>query len=162
MRVYLPATLPLLAAWLRAGAAPPGPGYAVTPALREWYREGEEEELEYAAAVAAARAALDLLAADVEAPRRRVVLAVDVADLDVAPGGTVRAAVTAAAPMPVAAWASALVDDEDAQSVVSAAVTSLGAAGAGDDDAAFAVAEAEATELGWWAVQELPHLLEPE
>jgi hypothetical protein len=41
---------------------------------------------------------------------------------------------------------------------VSAAATALGAASVGDEDAAFAVDEADATELGWYAVQELPHL----
>jgi 2C-methyl-D-erythritol 2,4-cyclodiphosphate synthase len=61
--------------------------------------------------------------------------------------------------VPTTAWASALVDDEEADVIVSAAATALGAAAAGDVDAAFAVEEADATELGWWAVQELPHLL---
>ncbi|MDQ1706671.1 MAG: hypothetical protein QOF18_3037, partial [Frankiaceae bacterium] len=59
MRVYLAATLPLLRQWLAAGQAPPGPGHAVTPALREWYREGSQEEMEYVAQLAAGRAALD-------------------------------------------------------------------------------------------------------
>lgn len=159
MRVYLPATLPLLSAWLASGAAPPSSGYAVTPALREWYREGNEEELEYAAQLAAARGSLDLLAADVDAPRRRVVIATDVPDLDVAPLGIPRAAVMTGVAVPVDRWASAMVDAQDSEAVVSAAVTALGAAVAGDADAAFVVDEAEATELGWWAVQELPHLL---
>jgi hypothetical protein len=159
MRVYLPATLPLLAAWLAAGQAPPGTGCAVTPALREWYREGGQEEMEYAAQLAAARAALDLLADDVDAARRRVVVAADVADLDVAALGSPRASVTIGVPVPVSQWASAFVDDPESEAVVSAAVTSLGAAAAGDDDAAFALDEAEATELLWWAVQELPALV---
>lgn len=162
MRVYLPATLPLLARWLEAGAAPPGPGCAVTPALREWYREGDQEELEYVAQMAAARAALELLAADPAAPRRRVVVAADVADADVAVLGDVgaaRAAVAVGAAVPASAWASGLVDAEDADVVVGAAATALGAAAAGDPDAAFAVDEAEATELGWYDVSELPYLL---
>lgn len=161
MRVYLPATLPLLTRWLAAGSAPPGPGCAVTPALREWYREGDLDELEYAAQLAAARAALDLLAADPEVPRRRVVVAADVADVDVAATGDAgdrRAEVAVGAVVPVSAWAGAFVDDEEADVVVSAAVTALGAAAAGDDDAAFALDEAEATELGWYDVTELPHL----
>ena len=161
MRVYLPATIPMLARWLAAGQAPPGTAYAVTPALREWYREGGEEELEYAAQLAAARASLDLLADDVDAPRRRVVVAADVTDLDVAPLGEPRAAASLGVAVPLSHWASALVDDDDSEAVVSAAVTALGAAAAGDDDAAFLVDEAEATELGWWAVQELSDLLAP-
>lgn len=159
MRVYLAATLPLLQQWLAAGQAPPGPGQAVTPMLREWYREGSEEEMEYVAQLAAARAALDLLDADPEARRLRVVVAADVADLDVAidePAG--RSAVVVGVPVPVERWASALVDDGEAESVVSAAVTALGAAAAGDDDALFALDEAASYELGWYAVQELPTL----
>lgn len=159
MRVYLPATLPLLGRWVADGQAPAGPGQAVTPALREWYREGDMEEMEYVAQLAAGRASLDLLDADVDAPRRRVVLAVDVPDLDVAPDPDAgRSAVVVGVAMPRSTWASALVDDEDAEAVVSAAVTSIGAAAAGDDDAAFALDEAAATELGWYAVQELEHL----
>jgi hypothetical protein len=159
MRVYLAATLPLLTRWLDAGQAPPAEAHAVTPGLREWYREGGEEELEYVAQLAAGRASIDLLAADVEAPRRRVVLAADVPDLDVAVGGVARPAVVIGVPVPVAWWSSALVDDEESEAVVSAAVTAVGAAAAGDDDAAFLLDEAGATELAWYAVQELPHLL---
>ena len=159
MRVYLPATMPLLAGWLAAGQATPGPGAAVTPALREWYREGDADELEYAAQQVAARLSLELLADDPGAPRRRVVVAADVADADVAVLDDPRGTVSIGAAVPVSAWASALVDDEEADVVVSAAATALGAAAAGDDDAAFAVDEADATELGWYAVQELPHLL---
>ena len=159
MRVYVPATLPLLRSWLDAGRMPPGRGFAVTPALREWYREGDEEEMEYVAQLAACRAALDLLDADPEARRLRVVVAGDVADADVAADETAgRAGVVVGAAVPVSDWASALVDDEEAESVVSAAVTALGGAAAGDDDAAFAVDEAAAHELGWFAVQELPRL----
>ena len=84
MRVYLPATLPLLAEWHLAGHAAPGLAGAVTPGLREWYREGDADELEYAAQRVAARLSLEMLAADPGAPRRRVVLAVDVPDADVA------------------------------------------------------------------------------
>lgn len=158
MRVFIPATLPLLSAWLAAGQAPPGRAFAVTPGLREWYREGDAEELEYAAQVAAARGSLALLADDPAVARRRVVVAADVADLDVAGGGDDRAAVSVGVPVPVADWAAGFVDDEEADVVVSAAATALGAAGLGDDDASFAVDEADATELGWYGVQELQSL----
>jgi hypothetical protein len=167
MRVYLAATLPMLQQWLAAGQAPPGPAQAVTPALREWYREGSQEEMEYVAQLAAGRASLDLLDADPDARRLRVVVAADVADLDVVPraqGDSAvdepagRSAVVVGMPVPVSTWASALVDEEDAESAVSAAVTALGAAAAGDEDAQFALDEAASYELGWYAVQELPHL----
>ncbi len=82
MRVYLPATLPVLAGVLRAAEIGPAPvqAYTVTPALREWYASADMEELEYAALMYAARASLRLLRADPDAPRRRVVLAADVPD----------------------------------------------------------------------------------
>ena len=159
MRVYLAATLPLLQQWLAAGQAPPGAAQAVTPSLREWYREGSEEEMEYVAQLAAGRAALDLLDADPDARRLRVVVAADVADLDVAPDpDSGRSAVVVGVPLPTTSWASALIDEEDAESIVSAAVAALGAAVAGDDDAMFALDEAASRELGWYAVQELSQL----
>jgi len=158
VRVYLPATLPLLRAWLDAGRAPGGTAYAVTPALREWYREGGEEEMEYVATQAAARGSLALLAAEPMDPRRRVVLAADVADADVAVLGEPRAAVAVGAPVELSTWASALVDDEDADGVVSVAASALTRAELGDDDAKFAVDEADAYELAWYAVQEIPTL----
>jgi hypothetical protein len=80
MRVYLPSTLSDLAVILRARQIQPGAAYAVTPALREAYASGDQEELEYVALTQAARASLRLLVADPQAPRRRVVLAVDVDD----------------------------------------------------------------------------------
>jgi hypothetical protein len=48
MRIYIPATLPRLREIVEAGGLPPGfLAYAVTPALREWYTDGDVEELEY-------------------------------------------------------------------------------------------------------------------
>lgn len=159
MRVYLPATVPMLRAWMSAGTATPsGLAYAVTPSLREWYREGDAEELEHAAASLAAVAALDLIAADAEAPARRVVLAADVADDDCAPELDERGGLRLREPVPAAKWASALIDDEGAATAVGAAVALLRDPSASADDVDFALGETEATELGWYAVQELPFL----
>jgi hypothetical protein len=162
MRVYLPSTLAGLARVLSAGQIGPAPmsGYAVTPALREWYAEGDTEELEYAAMAAAARASLRLLAADPGAPPRRVVLAVEV------PQGAVqyvrqdddRALVQVNAPILVRDIAAGHVDDEDAADDVRAAVKALPAADAGDEDALFTVEGAEGHELMWYATQELGDL----
>ena len=74
MRVFLPSTLPALAEVLRAGQvgsadSGPQPGYAVTPALREAYASGDEEELEYSALTEAARASLRMLASEPKPPR---------------------------------------------------------------------------------------------
>jgi hypothetical protein len=160
MRVYLPATIPLLRDWLAAGTAVAGSAaYAVTPSLREWYREGDAEELEHAASSLAAVAALGLLAADAGASPRRVVLAVDVADDEGSPDHHERGAVRLRGAVPSARWASALVDDAAAEPAVSAAVRLLRDPAASPDDVDFALGEAEAAELGWYAVQELPFLL---
>ncbi|WP_067824770.1 DUF6912 family protein [Actinomadura kijaniata] len=166
MRVYLPATLPLLAEIHTARRIGPAPltGYAVTPALREWYAEGDQEELEYAAMTAAARASLRLLAPELDrgpgAPARRVVLAVEVPDQDVETvyGDEERARVRLTAEVPWKKVASGHVDDPDAEADVRAAVAALAAADAGDEDAAFTVDGAEGHELMWYATQELGDL----
>jgi hypothetical protein len=174
MRVFLPSTLPALAEALRAGqvesstgsstGADPGqqPGYAVTPALREAYASGDEEELEYAALTEAARASLRMLAGNPAAPPRRVVLAAEIpADqvkLDVRDREPARVLVTAA--IPIGKLASAHVDDTVAGTDVRAAAEALDAADAGDEDARFTVDGAEGHELGWFATQELSYLAE--
>jgi hypothetical protein len=158
MRVYLPSTLPGLARVLQAGQIDPVTAYAVTPALREAYSSGDTEELEYVALLAAARASLGLLAADPQAPSRRVVLAAEVPDA-AAIAAEHPAAVTIADPVPITKLADAHVDDAEAAQAVAKAVAALPAAEAGDEDAEFDVDEAEGHELAWYATQELPHLL---
>ena len=159
-RVYLPTTLAGLRGALEAGSVDAGTGYAVTPALREWYAEGDLEELEYAASNAAARASLRLLAAGDGAPPRRVVLAVELPDDAVRPAPDVdRAAVRIAAPVPWRVVESALVDDPSAVDDVRRAVAALSAADSGDDDATFTVDSVDDHELGWYAVQELSALV---
>ncbi|MGN6472210.1 MAG: DUF6912 family protein [Mycobacteriales bacterium] len=161
MRVYLPATVPLLRSWLAADAAVAvGPAFAVTPSLREWYREGDAEELEHAASLLAAAASLDLIAVDAEAPPRRVVLAVDVPDTEAIADHDERGALRLRGPVPSARWGSALVDDLEAEPAVSAAVSLIRDPAASADDVDFAIGEAEAAELGWYAVQELRFLLD--
>ncbi|MFE2249618.1 DUF6912 family protein, partial [Streptomyces lavendulae] len=110
-----------------------------------------------------AEASLRLLAADADAPRRRVVVAVDVDDkaasavpgVDEATLGQV--ALAAAVRLKVAA--AVHVDADDATEDVAAAAAALPAADAGDDDARFTVDGAEDHELLWFGVQEIPGLL---
>jgi hypothetical protein len=156
MRVYLPSTLPALADVLREGAVSPAPvrGFAVTPALREAYASGDEEELEYIAMLAAARESLRLLRADPDAPPRRVVLAADAEATWIAYDDE-PAAVVISGLVPLAVLASGHIDDPDAEPDIAAAVTAIAAADAGDEDAAFAVDSAEGHELAWYATQEL-------
>ena len=68
VRVYVPATVPMLAQ-LREQGLSGAEAHAVTPTLREWYAEGDEEELEYVAFTRAAQDALLLLRQDPSAPR---------------------------------------------------------------------------------------------
>ncbi|MFI5616963.1 DUF6912 family protein [Streptomyces sp. NPDC051567] len=165
MRVYVPLTLPGLAAAHQAGELGPAPlrAYAVTPGLREWYVSEDLEELEYAALGRAAAASLRLLAEDPDAPRRRVVVAVDVADraatavpaLDEATLGQV--ALADAVRLAVAA--AVHLDADDAEADVAAAARALPAADGGDEGAGRTVDAAEDHELLWFGVQEIPGLL---
>ncbi|MEV5171865.1 hypothetical protein AB0L10_12435 [Streptomyces flaveolus] len=167
MRVYVPLTLPALAEAYKTGELGTGPfvAYAVTPALREWYLSEDIEELEYAALGRAALASLRLLAADPDAVRRRVVVAVDVpegaasADPDRALEPAALGEVTVKVTVPLAKAASVHVDAEDAEPDVAAAAGALEAADGGDDDAQFVVDGADDHELLWYATQEIPNLV---
>ncbi|MFJ4541611.1 DUF6912 family protein [Streptomyces tibetensis] len=167
MRVYVPLTLPGLAEAYKTGELGSGPvvAYAVTPGLREWYVSDDIEELEYAALGRAALASLRLLAAEPEAPRRRVVIAVDVADRAVSadpdrgPDPSALGEVRVAGPVPLGKAASVHVDATDAQADVTAAAEALPAADDGDDDAQFVVDGAEDHELLWFATQEIANLV---
>ncbi len=168
MRVYVPTTLNGLAAAHPGGALEQSAAYAVTPALREWYVSDDLEELEYAALNRAAQSSLRLLAADPGAPRRRVVLALDVPDAAVRPfaGDEYQdqaslGQVLLTGPVPLAKAAAVHADpaDEDVVEDVAAAVAAITAADAGDQDAQFTVDGAEDHDLLWFATQEITALL---
>lgn len=164
MRVYLPATLPELARLLREDGIGRAPvrGFAVTPALREWYASGDLEELEYVAMTHAARASLRLLLDDPDAPRRRAVLAAEVPQEHIRAGNGFEepAVIEITSRVPLAWVVSVHIDDPLAAGDVQAAVAALPAAEKGDEDARFTVDGAEGHELLWYATQELPHLEE--
>jgi hypothetical protein len=163
MRVYLPSTLAELAPALVAGEIGPAPlaGFAVTPALREWYASGDLEELEYMAMTLAARVSLRLLHANPAAPKRRVVLAAELADRDVVAknGLDTPGLVEVMLPVSLTLVVSGHVDAAVAAADIAAAATALPAADAGDDDAKFIVDGAEGHELLWYATQELIYLI---
>lgn len=163
MRVYLPSTLTALRRLLDTGQVgdPPLPAYAATPALREWYAEGDDEELEYAALTLAARASVRLLDADPDAVRRRVVVVADVPDQGVDPAAHVdRAAVRVRDHVSLTMVQAVHVDDPLAVPDVTVAADAVSAADLGSEEAAFAVEQAEGHELQWYATQEIGPLLE--
>jgi len=163
VRVYLPATTTVLRTLVEESRLPgPFTAFAVTPALRQFYAlseaEADEEELEYAALLAAARASLRLIDIDPGAARRRVVVAADVPDSSVAPlddPDTDRGAARVDADIRVADVASAHIDGTEAEDDVRAAVGVVLEADLGSDDAQFVVDQAEGHELAWYATQEI-------
>jgi hypothetical protein len=167
VRIYLPATLPGLTAAGIGSQRPPSQvevaqagsrACAVTPSLREWYREGDIEELEYAALTRAALGSLRLLAEI--GGDRRVVLAADVADNAVAfDADDDPAAVRVLAAMNLDRVVCAHVDDPSAAADVVAALAVLDAADRGDADAQFVIDGLDDHELQWYAVQEIAFLL---
>ena len=161
IRVYLPATLPLLTALRDRGELAAAEAHAVTPALREWYAEGDEEELEYVAFTRAAQAALRLLRHDPRAPRRRVVVSADVstAGMIVLDRELGSSAVRLTAPVPLGTVAAIHVDAPEAESDVAAAAEVVDEALAGDPDAQFTVDGAEDHDLAWYAAGELDDLI---
>lgn len=161
VRVYIPATMPMLGILHSERSLTAPVGHGVTPELREWYAEGDEEELEYVAFTRAAQAALRLLRADHTAPRRRVVVSADL------PADAVRrmeldlgsSALQLTAPVPLRAVAAIHVDSPDAAPDIAAAADVVEQALAGDPDAQFTVDGAEDHELEWYDVSELDTLV---
>ncbi|MEV0245380.1 hypothetical protein AB0H76_02190 [Nocardia sp. NPDC050712] len=175
MRVYIPATVPMLRALVADREIFPlgATAFAVTPALREAYASGDDEELAEVAMMEAARASLRLLAGESEdaaesaagadAPGRpiyrRAVIAADV------PGARHRpdlddAVVKLAGPVSYNQIASVHVDLAEAEPQVAKAVDVIDAADMGDTDAEFVLGDAEDHQLAWYAAQELPFLLD--
>jgi type II secretory pathway component HofQ len=163
MRVYLPATTTTLRELVDTGELGPAPltGFAVTPELRTRYRDSDEDELEYAALLEAARGSLRLLDQDPAAVPRRAVVAADVPDADVTLRPDLdRAVVRVSTPVPLKIVAAVHIDGPDAEKAVAAAVAVVLEADLGSDDAKFVVDGAEGYDLLWYASQEVGPLLE--
>jgi hypothetical protein len=133
--------------------------HTVTPELREWYAEGDEEELEYVAFTRAAQDALHLLRRDPLAPRRRVVLAADVDRAEAVERDLGSSQVSVGDFVPLGGIAAIHIDGEGAEADVAAATAVVDEAAAGDPDAQFIVDAAEDHELEWYDVTELDQLL---
>ena len=165
VRVYVPATVSMLRSFSSRADLTPAPGlptaHMVTPMLREWYVEGDEEELEYVAFTRAAQAALLLLRSDPAAPPRRVVLSTDVPAKSVshAEPDLGSSLVRLLAPIRFDAVAAIHIDGVGAEEDVKAAAAVVAEALAGDPDAQFMVDSAEDHELEWYDVTEIDQLL---
>ncbi|CAM3719616.1 DUF6912 domain-containing protein [Tsukamurella strandjordii] len=176
VRVYVPSTLAGLQVLQRDGQLFPlgGTVFGVTPALREAYTSGDEEELAEAAMRHAARASLRLLAVDDDAPGataepeegaaepdpvRRVVITVDVPEAKERPDLD-DAVLKVTEPIQLSNVLSVHVDVSEAEEAVVRAAQVVDAADLGDEDAELAVGDAEDHDLAWYATQELPFLLE--
>ncbi len=153
-RVYLPFTLRELEAL--AGSADRTlrlrRAFAVTPALRAEYPDGDEEELEYVALTLAARASAGRLA-ESDRPRRLVVAwdAGRVEETDAHPFEVEVAELRL--PRDVASYH---LDEPAAERDVARARDAWRAR---EGDWEDVVARTDRHELGWWATQELPELL---
>ena len=148
----------------RAIGAVNGTAFAVTPALRESYAEGDDDELADVALREAALASVRLLAGAADEPSsglppRRAVL---VAEVD---GATARpdlddSVVRLSGPVAIDDVIAAYVDTATAETAVLAAMDAVDAADLGDEDAELTVGDAQDHDLAWYATQELPFLLE--
>lgn len=170
MRVYIPATLAMLARLVADGSLPAvsGTAFAVTSALRESYAHGDDDELAEVALAEAALASLRLLGAeaaeagedaDGALPTRRAVLVAE------AEGATARpdldtAVVRLAGPVMIGDVVAAYVDNAAAEPAVLAAMAVIDDADLGDEDTELTVGDAVDHDLAWYATQELPFLLD--
>jgi hypothetical protein len=144
-----------------------GTAFAVTPKLREAYAEGDDDELGEVALAEAALASLRLLAGAAEdsgqsgdeLPPRRAVLVADVGDVTLRPDLD-DAVVRIGAPVTTDDVVAAYVDNAAAEPQVKAATAVIDAADLGDEDAELTVGDAQDHDMAWYAVQELPFLLE--
>ncbi|MBE1547419.1 hypothetical protein GGC64_001427 [Mycobacterium sp. OAS707] len=163
MRVYVPATLAMLQQLVadRLLHARSGTAFAVTPALRESYAEGDDEELADVALRDAALASLRLLSGEgaSDLPPRRAVVVAEVEGVTARPDLD-DAVVRLSAPIAYDDVIAAYVDNADAEPAVVAAIEAVDAADLGDEDAEFIVGDAQDHDLAWYAPQELPFLLE--
>jgi len=169
MRIYIPATLSMLQQLVADGSLRPvsGTAFAVTPKLREAYAEGDDDELGEVALREAALASLRLLAGAADdsgqpgdgLPPRRAVLVADVGDVTLRPDLD-DAVVRIGGPVISDDVVAAFVDNPAAEAKVKDAIAVIDAADLGDEDAELTVGDAQDHDLAWYAVQELPFLLE--
>ncbi|WP_162296059.1 DUF6912 family protein [Mycobacteroides abscessus] len=164
MQVYIPVTLSMLRGLVADGELWPvnGTAFAVTPALREAYSAGDEDELSEVAMREAALASLRLLATedgDDGLPARRAVLVAGAEEAKLRPDLD-DAVVRLPGAIPMSAVVAAHIDLAQAEPDVVRAAGVIDAADLGDEDAELVVGDAQDHDLAWYATQELPFLLD--
>ena len=145
MRIYVPATWPMLKTLVKTGVLDPigGTAFALTPGLRESDTSGDDE----------------FGLGEDSTPARRVVVSADLENVTLRPDlddGAVRIAGC----VPFEAIAAVHVDTEEAAYAVREAAGAVDAADLGDLDAEFLVGEAEDHELAWYNPSEVAFLVE--
>jgi hypothetical protein len=154
MRAYVPVHRRSLHEFVADGRlAGPRDACAVTPALRDWYAEGDDEDLEYAAQSRAADLSLALIAED--ADPRRIVLAVDV-PFELDPGVDDLVGVTITGAVVLSDVAAVLIDAPAAIPAVVAAIEALTRSIA---EVPPEVEVLDEHELAWYAPEELNDLV---
>lgn len=166
MRVYFPATFAMLAELSENSiiTARSGYGFAMTPALVEFYTAGDEEEIAHAAFLDAAEASLRLLAIGDEEkfPHRRVVISADIPDGQVTldPDNGESVVKISPAQIKLEELAAIHVDIESSEEQTKAAVEVIDAADLGETDAELTVGDALDNFMAWYDPTELPFLVE--
>lgn len=166
MRVYLPATFSMLQELVDNSqfTARSGYGFALTPALKEFYTEGEDEDIAEFAFDDAARASLRLLAiGDEQAfPYRRVVISVDVPDSQVtlAPDNGESVVIVNPAVITLDQVAALHIDVEASEGATKAAIDVIDEADLGEEGAELTVGDALDNFLAWYDPSELEVLVQ--
>ncbi|WP_297004282.1 DUF6912 family protein [uncultured Corynebacterium sp.] len=165
-RVYLPATFDMLGVLAREGKLPvrSGVGFSLTPALREFFTVGDDEEIEYQAFLEASRASLRLLSAGGEErfPHRRVVISADLPTAAVTANAEKGEAVVDLSPalLETAQLVAIHVDDEGNEPATAAAIEVVDAADLGDEDAEITLGDCEDNLMSWYDAKELGVLVD--
>ncbi len=171
MRVYIPATHSMLVDFARDSKLPIRSGivFALTPAVREFYSEGgDDEELAYTAFLDAARASLRLLSIEDESgtdeafPNRRVVISADIPDANLTLDPTSGESVVRVSPavLELAQLRAIHVDDEDAEETTKKAKECIDEADLGEEAAELALGDAEDNLMSWYDSKELGVLVD--
>ncbi|MDY3127485.1 MAG: hypothetical protein SOW59_05060 [Corynebacterium sp.] len=165
-RIYVPATFGMLAELNETGlvSARSGWAFALTPALREQFTEGDDEEIAYQAFLEASMASMRLLAIGDEAkfPHRRVVISADVSNDVLTPTPDMGESVLKLSPAQIAIddVVCVHVDVAESEAATAKATQIIDSADLGDEDAELTVGDALDNFMAYYEVSELPFLVE--